>query len=374
LSAFSRTFVIQKYIEDVLLINRRKFDIRVWVLVTHEMQLYFFKEGYLRTSSEEFTLAEDGVFNKFIHLTNNAVQKFSNNYGQEEAGNQLSFKDFEEYMKEHNMEGDFKGKILPRMKELVKLSMLSVGKQLNQNDRKHCFEIFGYDFMIDAEFNPWLIEVNTNPCIEESSPLLGQLIPRMIDDAFKMTLDVIFPKSHKKGAAQQKPAAPPAQEEKKIILDITQSPVRSNLKPMTESTPIASQKPTTPKSEEGGAQGTVAHNQSPSETGTIERNEGEKLDTELTTRSEIISTRVVEAEKSKQSVPEDLVLKSPEGRKEAQSPERVGKAEEEPAANATNKGIVFHVDGYTDTESMWEHLCSLNVPRSPAKRDYNRAR
>lgn len=39
----------------------------------------------------------------------------------------------------------------------------------------------------------WLIEVNTNPCIEESSPLLGQLIPRMLDDAFKLTLDQIFP-------------------------------------------------------------------------------------------------------------------------------------------------------------------------------------
>ena len=43
LSVKSRTFVLQKYIEDVMLINRRKFDIRVWVLVTHEMQLYFFK-------------------------------------------------------------------------------------------------------------------------------------------------------------------------------------------------------------------------------------------------------------------------------------------------------------------------------------------
>jgi hypothetical protein len=51
---------------------------------------------------------------------------------------------------------------------------------LNLNDRKYSFEIFGYDFMIDAEGTVWLIEVNTNPCIEESSPLLGKLIPRMV--------------------------------------------------------------------------------------------------------------------------------------------------------------------------------------------------
>ena len=46
----SSTFVIQKYIESPLLINNRKFDIRVWVLLTHDLKVYFFKEGYLRTS------------------------------------------------------------------------------------------------------------------------------------------------------------------------------------------------------------------------------------------------------------------------------------------------------------------------------------
>lgn len=58
--------------------------------------------------------------------------------------------------------------------------------------RKHCFELFGLDFMIDCEFNCWLIEVNTNPCIEESSELLKTLIPRMIDDMFKLTIDKVF--------------------------------------------------------------------------------------------------------------------------------------------------------------------------------------
>ena len=47
----SQTFIIQKYIERPLLINSRKFDIRVWVSLTHDGDVYFFREGYLRTSS-----------------------------------------------------------------------------------------------------------------------------------------------------------------------------------------------------------------------------------------------------------------------------------------------------------------------------------
>ena len=46
--------------------------------------------------------------------------------------------------------------------------------------------------MIDNMFNIWLIEVNTNPCLEESSPLLQKLIPRMLNDAFRLTIDKIL--------------------------------------------------------------------------------------------------------------------------------------------------------------------------------------
>ena len=46
--------------------------------------------------------------------------------------------------------------------------------------------------MIDENYKVWLIEVNANPCIEESSPLLKMLIPRMLDDAFKITVDQVF--------------------------------------------------------------------------------------------------------------------------------------------------------------------------------------
>ena len=46
--------------------------------------------------------------------------------------------------------------------------------------------------MIDEDFNVWLIEVNTNPALQESSLYLKNLIPRMIDDMMKLTIDKVF--------------------------------------------------------------------------------------------------------------------------------------------------------------------------------------
>lgn len=63
----------------------------------------------------------------------------------------------------------------------------------SKNRVKH-FEIFGYDFMLDENKHLWLIEVNTNPCIELSNSWLKSIIPRMLDDAFKLTIDRMFPK------------------------------------------------------------------------------------------------------------------------------------------------------------------------------------
>ena len=74
-------------------------------------------------------------------------------------------------------------------------TLQSVRKQIDPFKRKHCFELFGYDFILDVDFNLWLIEVNTNPCIEESSNLLKILLPRMIEDMLALTVDVLFPKT-----------------------------------------------------------------------------------------------------------------------------------------------------------------------------------
>lgn len=87
-------FVIQKYIEKPFLINNRKFDIRIWTLVDHELNLYVFKEWYIRLSSEYYSLSDNNIENLFVHLTNNAVQKNSAKYGKLEKGNIISNHEF----------------------------------------------------------------------------------------------------------------------------------------------------------------------------------------------------------------------------------------------------------------------------------------
>ena len=68
-----------------------------------------FKEGYIRTSCEEFTLSQDSISKAYVHLTNNAVQKNSENYGKFEDGNQLSFTQLQEIIDEEQGGEDRKG-------------------------------------------------------------------------------------------------------------------------------------------------------------------------------------------------------------------------------------------------------------------------
>lgn len=56
------------------------------------MKVYFFKQGYIRTSSYKYSTEESTIGDNNVHLTNNAVQKENEQYGKFEDGNQLSFK------------------------------------------------------------------------------------------------------------------------------------------------------------------------------------------------------------------------------------------------------------------------------------------
>lgn len=161
-------WVIQKYIEHPLLFKGRKLDIRQWVMVTdwNPLMVWFYQECYIRLSTNEYDLSD--ISNKFSHLTNNSINKYAKDF-EKEAGF-LSQDDFAEYLKTLNYEGytdPFYEKIQPRMKEIVKYSLMCVQDMVE--NRKNSSEIYGYDFCIDDQLNPWLIEINASPAWDYSS-------------------------------------------------------------------------------------------------------------------------------------------------------------------------------------------------------------
>ena len=180
------TIIIQKYIEKPLCYNGRKCDMRLWVMLTWDFNLYLFKEGHFKATSLPYDVNSQ---DSYVHLTNYSVQKSNKNFAKFETGNEISFTDFECSL---NNKINVKKDLLPKVKEIIIHSMKSVCCRINKLERKICFEIFGYDFMFDENYNPFLLEINTNPGLEISSPLIEMLIPRMIDDAFKLTIDKVF--------------------------------------------------------------------------------------------------------------------------------------------------------------------------------------
>jgi hypothetical protein len=63
-------------------INNRKFDFRCYILITTVngfLKGYWYGNGYIRTSSEEYDLND--IQNRMIHLTNDAVQSKNSTFG-----------------------------------------------------------------------------------------------------------------------------------------------------------------------------------------------------------------------------------------------------------------------------------------------------
>ena len=192
----SDIIIIQKYIEKPFLYNGRKCDIRIWVLINHKMDVYIFKEGHLKASSVNYNINNN---NSFIHLTNYSLQKYNVNFSKYETGNEISFEIFQQYLNTLNDKCfNFRETIFPKFKEIIELTTKSAKNYINKKNKNYCFEIFGYDFMMDEDKNVYLIEINTNPGLEISSEIIEILVPRMIDDALRLTVDEIFETEYSK--------------------------------------------------------------------------------------------------------------------------------------------------------------------------------
>ena len=188
--------LIQKYLEKPLLYQGRKFDIRLWVLFIAEQvdDVYIFRQGHLKATCGQYDPDSNDLY---VHLTNYSVQKYNQNFSKIEIGNEIPFKDFQHELDKMNTGINFYRDIYPKIVKIVRITGGAAKGKMNFLNKKYCFEIFGYDFILDERYQPYLLEINTNPGLEISSPIINELLPRMIDDALKLTIDKEFTRSMK---------------------------------------------------------------------------------------------------------------------------------------------------------------------------------
>ena len=86
--------ILQKYLEQPLLYQERKFDIRIWIMLIagQENFVYIFKQGHLKATCAKFDINSSS---HFIHLTNYSVQKHNADFSKIEIGNEISYEEFQ---------------------------------------------------------------------------------------------------------------------------------------------------------------------------------------------------------------------------------------------------------------------------------------
>ncbi|CAO1384279.1 unnamed protein product [Diamesa serratosioi] len=185
----THNFLVQKYIETPLLIHNTKFDIRFYFLTVirkQSVEIWMYKNCYLRFSSVEFTLNN---LHESIHLTNYSIQK---HYTARKNRllpdyNMWPLKDFKKHLITLNKDSEWENHIYPTMKEnILAVVLISLPDTTMQEGS---FELNGADFLIANDFEPILLEINSNPDLSFSTPTTKVLCSQVMEDVIKVVID-----------------------------------------------------------------------------------------------------------------------------------------------------------------------------------------
>ena len=111
-------------------------------------------------------------------------------YGKYEATNELWYSQFDRWLQETHGKS-FDETILPQIRSITRHTMLAAKTELENTDPATApwvsFQLWGLDFMVDADFRVQLLEANVSPACAEA------LLPQFGEDFVHAVLDPLFP-------------------------------------------------------------------------------------------------------------------------------------------------------------------------------------
>lgn len=180
------SYVISRYIANPLLIGGKKFDLRLYVLVTsfRPLKVYLFKLGFCRFCTVKYDTSLTELDNMYVHLTNVSVQKHGGEYNSLHGG-KWSIQNLRLFL-ETTRGKEVTDKLFGSINWLIVHSLRATAPVMASD--RHCFETYGYDIIIDDNLKPWLIEVNASPSLTSTTVNDRILKYKLIDNILAIVL------------------------------------------------------------------------------------------------------------------------------------------------------------------------------------------
>ncbi|XP_055718273.1 tubulin polyglutamylase TTLL7 isoform X1 [Salvelinus fontinalis] len=170
-------FIVQEYLDKPFLMEGYKFDLRIYILVTScdPLRIFLYNDGLVRMGTEKYhTPNEANLSQLYMHLTNYSVNKHNENFERDETadkGSKRSIGWFTEFLRMNDYDvakfwGDVselvvKTLIVAEPHVLHAYRMCRPGQPPGSDSV--CFEVLGFDIILDRKLKPWLLEINRAP-------------------------------------------------------------------------------------------------------------------------------------------------------------------------------------------------------------------
>ncbi|XP_060805207.1 uncharacterized protein LOC106137883 [Amyelois transitella] len=189
--------VVAKYIDKPLLIGGHKCDLRLYVCMTSidPLLIYLFEEGLVRFATVKYDKTNKNLWNPCMHLCNYSINKYHTDYikcDDPNAGNIGHKWTLSALLRHLRKQGRNTTALMAAIEDLVVKSILSSAQTITAAARVfvpnffNCFELFGYDILIDEMLKPWLLEINLSPSLACESPLDARVKSALLADTLTL--------------------------------------------------------------------------------------------------------------------------------------------------------------------------------------------
>ncbi|CAE7342850.1 Ttll6 [Symbiodinium sp. CCMP2456] len=196
-------FVVQKFLSRPMLIDGYKWDMRVYVLVTsvHPLTVYLYTDGLARFCTDPYEPpASDNLSDREMHLTNFSINYESDAFEDTEDGATGSKRSLRTVLDSCVADGQA---VWTEIATCIRKTLFSIGPKMQENYhsyfgrtrpcfeqgsgcRSACFEILGFDFILDEDERLYLLEVNSAPSLSTPTALDEEIKSSMLGEAFRL--------------------------------------------------------------------------------------------------------------------------------------------------------------------------------------------